>query len=102
MIFPRLRSIIAGASAWASRNGARRLTARVRSQSSARVSMRDCGWENAALLTRMSIAPKWSRARRAAKGFEVMRALRTGQAAMVSIQGGIVGEARIVERAFGV
>jgi len=36
------------------------------------------------------------------KGFEVMRALRKGQAAMFSIQGGIVGEARIVERAFGV
>ena len=32
----------------------------------------------------------------------VMRALRKGQAAMFSIQGGIVGEARIVERAFGV
>ena len=36
------------------------------------------------------------------KGFEVMRALHKGQAAMFSIQGGIVGEARIVERAFGV
>ncbi|MCY4480178.1 MAG: IS6 family transposase, partial [Rhodospirillales bacterium] len=36
------------------------------------------------------------------KRFEVMRALRKGQAAMFSIQGGIVGEARIVERAFGV
>ena len=36
------------------------------------------------------------------KGFEVMRALRKGQAAMFSIQGGIIGEARIVERAFGV
>ena len=36
------------------------------------------------------------------KDFEVMRALRKGQAAMFSIQGGIVGEARIVERAFGV
>ena len=32
------------------------------------------------------------------KGFEVMRALRKGQAAMFSIQRGIVGEARIVER----
>ena len=36
------------------------------------------------------------------KGFEVMRALRKGPAAMVSIQGGIVDEARIVERAFDV
>ena len=36
------------------------------------------------------------------KGFEVMRALRKGQARMFAIQGGIVGEARIVERAFGV
>ena len=36
------------------------------------------------------------------KGFEVMRALRKGQAAMFAIQGSIVGEARIVERAFGV
>ena len=36
------------------------------------------------------------------KGFEVMRALRKGQAAMFSIQDGTVGEARIVERAFGV
>ena len=35
------------------------------------------------------------------KGFEVMRALRKGQARMFAIQGGIVGEARIVERAFG-
>ena len=36
------------------------------------------------------------------KGFEVMRALRQGQAEMFALQGGIVGEARIVERAFGV
>ena len=36
------------------------------------------------------------------KGFEVMRALRKGQARMFAIQGGIVGETRIVERAFGV
>ena len=36
------------------------------------------------------------------KGFEVMRALRKGQAAMFAIQGGIVVEARIVERAFGI
>ena len=36
------------------------------------------------------------------KGFEVMRALRKGHAAMFSIQGGIIGEARTVERAFGV
>ena len=34
-------------------------------------------------------------------GFEVMRALRKGQAEMFALQGGIVGEARIVERAFG-
>ena len=33
------------------------------------------------------------------KGFEVMRALRKGQAEMFTLQGGIVGEARIVERA---
>ena len=36
------------------------------------------------------------------KGFEVMRALHKGQAAMFAIQGGIVGEAQIVERAFGI
>ena len=36
------------------------------------------------------------------KGFEVMRALRKGRAAMFAIQGGIVGETRIIERAFGV
>ena len=36
------------------------------------------------------------------KGFEVMRALRKGQAEMFALQGAIVGEARIVERAFGV
>ena len=35
------------------------------------------------------------------KGFEVMRALRKGQAGMFALQGGIVGEARIVECAFG-
>ena len=31
-----------------------------------------------------------------------MRVLRKVQAAMFSIQGGIIGEARIVERAFGI
>ena len=36
------------------------------------------------------------------KGFEVMRALRKGQAEIFALHGGIVGEARIVERAFGV
>ena len=36
------------------------------------------------------------------KGFEVMRALHKGQAENFALQGGIVGEARIVERAFGV
>ena len=36
------------------------------------------------------------------KGFEVMQAPRKGQAAMFSIQRGIVGEALIIERAFGV
>ena len=36
------------------------------------------------------------------KGFEVMRALRKGQARAFALQGGIIGEARIVERAFGV
>ena len=35
------------------------------------------------------------------KGFEVMRALRKGQAGIFALQGGIVGEVRIVERAFG-
>ena len=34
------------------------------------------------------------------KGFEVMRALRKGQAGMFALRGGAVGEARIVERAF--
>ena len=34
------------------------------------------------------------------KGFEVMRALRKGQAGIFALQDGIVGEAR-VERAFG-
>ena len=36
------------------------------------------------------------------KGLEVMRALRNGQARMFAIQVGVVGEVRIVERAFGV
>ena len=35
------------------------------------------------------------------KGFEVMRALRKGQAGLFAIQDGIVGEAKLVERAFG-
>ena len=35
------------------------------------------------------------------KGFEVMRALRKGQARAFALQGGIIGEARIVARAFG-
>ena len=35
------------------------------------------------------------------KSFEAMRALRKDQAGIFSLQGGIVGEARIVERAFG-
>ena len=35
------------------------------------------------------------------KGFEVMRALRKGQAGMFALPDGIAGEARIVERAFG-
>ena len=35
------------------------------------------------------------------KGFEVMRALRKDQAGIFNFQGGIVGEVRIVERAFG-
>ena len=35
------------------------------------------------------------------KGFEVMRALRKGQARAFALQGGIIGEAGIVERAFG-
>ena len=34
-------------------------------------------------------------------GFEVMRALRKGQAAIFNLTGDIRGEARIVERAFG-
>ena len=35
------------------------------------------------------------------KGFEVMRALRKGQAHAFNVTGDICGEARIVERAFG-
>ena len=35
------------------------------------------------------------------KGFEVMRALRKGQGAIFNLTGDIVGEARLVERAFG-
>ena len=35
------------------------------------------------------------------KGFEVMRALRKGQAGAFALEGVIVGEARLVERAFG-
>jgi hypothetical protein len=34
------------------------------------------------------------------KGFEVMRALRKGQAAVFNLTRDIVGEARLVERAF--
>jgi transposase, IS6 family len=34
------------------------------------------------------------------RGFEVMRALRKGQAAIFNLEGGICGEARLVERAF--
>lgn len=36
------------------------------------------------------------------KGFEVMRALRKGQAAIFNLTGDVHGEARIVERAFGI
>jgi len=36
------------------------------------------------------------------KGFEVMRALRKSQAGAFAVEGGIVGEAKLVERAFGV
>ena len=35
------------------------------------------------------------------KGFEVMRALRKGQARAFNVQGGIKGEVRMIERAFG-
>ena len=35
------------------------------------------------------------------EGFEVMRAPRKGQAQVVGPRDGIVGEARVVERAFG-
>ena len=35
------------------------------------------------------------------KGFAVMRAVRKGQAGAFVLEGGIVGEARLVERAFG-
>ena len=35
------------------------------------------------------------------KGFEVMRALRKGQAGLFALQDGIIGEAGLVERAFG-
>ena len=34
------------------------------------------------------------------KGFEVMRARRKGQAGLFSFEGGIIGEARLVECAF--
>lgn len=36
------------------------------------------------------------------KGVDVMRALRKGQAAIFNLTGDIRGEARIVERAFGI
>lgn len=36
------------------------------------------------------------------QGFEVMRALRKGQAAIFNLTGDIRGEARIVERAFSI
>jgi hypothetical protein len=36
------------------------------------------------------------------KGFEVMRALRKGQAAIFNLTRDVKGEARIVERAFGI
>ena len=36
------------------------------------------------------------------KGFEVMRALKKGQARAFNVTGDILGEARIVERAFGI
>lgn len=36
------------------------------------------------------------------KGFEVMRALRKGQAAIFNLTHDILGEARLVERPFGV
>ncbi|MDX3911790.1 MAG: IS6 family transposase, partial [Sphingobium sp.] len=36
------------------------------------------------------------------KGFEVMRALRKGQARPWCLQPGIRGEVRLVERAFGI
>ncbi|MBB6487818.1 transposase-like protein [Rhizobium lusitanum] len=36
------------------------------------------------------------------KGFEAMRALRKGQAAIFNLTGDIRGEVRIVERAFGI
>ena len=36
------------------------------------------------------------------KGFEVMRALRKGQAAIFNLTGDVRGEARLVERAFGI
>ena len=35
------------------------------------------------------------------KGFEVMRALRKGQAASFNLTRDILGEARLIERAFG-
>ena len=43
----------------------------------------------------------WASLSSTIKGFEGMRALRKGQAGMVALQGDIVGEARIVELAFG-
>jgi len=35
------------------------------------------------------------------KGFEVMRALHKGQAALWQYGGGIIGEVRLIERQFG-
>lgn len=36
------------------------------------------------------------------KGFEVMRALRKGQAQLWQYGGGIMGEVRLIERQFGI
>ena len=58
------------------------------------------GWRSAGNRSRHGSSERKPRASGTIKGFEVMRALRKGQAGMFALQGGIVGEARIVERAF--
>ena len=49
----------------------------------------------------MQLEARKSCPRTTIKGFEAMRALRKGQAAIFNVTRDIVGEARLVERAFG-